>query len=49
MIQRGSWRVDENGELHELPRADYVAEAEKQKERMIHERDERERRPGQYA
>lgn len=49
MRQRGSWRVDEQGELHEQPQADYAAEAERQMLRMIEDRDEHERRPGQYA
>lgn len=50
MSNRGSWRVNEDGELVEQPKADYPAEAEKQQQRMIRERDqaERDERAGTY-
>lgn len=40
---RGSWKVNADGTLEEQPRADYAAEAEEQKQRLIAERDQAER------
>ena len=49
MSTRGSWVVRPDGELEEQPHADYTVEAERQRARMIEDREQHERRPGQYA